>query len=345
VVHVARVDHYTVRGYDGSTESGDPVPQEINTGATFGASNGRWWDDCAGTINGTLHLFGGYTGGGSGGNSIFSYDAASNTTGTSAFTMPSNEYWCGATRSQGQLYLLGGGSGSNGASSYTNVFKFGPASVFTTANGTLPTAEYQVAAETLANGTVVAVGGQNGTTRSNTVSRFDPFLDPVGALTTATTLTYPSGAGTVGMSSIDGEPLLAGGNFSGSGAMKPNLRTKELTTSFGPDSATEVNRAAPSSIRMGAGGAALNVFDNRADTWSTLAVTAPTGRMRVTAFRVTGFVYFVGGNTGNTVSLEPRPSIRSSTSSTPAGRLGARRRRRAWQQLPARSEAAPPTTG
>lgn len=322
--------YYTVRGFDG-TESGDPVQAVTSTGVSF--PTGRWWDDCSGVLNGKLYVFGGYRGGSNDSSEVFEYDAATNTQATSPYTLPADRYWCGADRSAGKLYLFGGGSGTNGATLSNQILRFDPDNGLVAMNGTLPTNRYQVGAQTLADGTIAVVGGQNGSTLYPNTLRYDPALDPLGALADARPLTYPNGGIAVpGTTAVDGNLFLAGGNIDGSGTMLPGLRHKKVGVTFGPDTFTESDPGNIPTTRMGAGVAALNdriysiggatyaseasrcgsfscavtnsvlSFDVRTNTWSTLTATAPTSRMRRTAHRIKGFIYLVGGNDGSTFS-------------------------------------------
>ncbi|MBC7461721.1 MAG: hypothetical protein H7287_10205, partial [Thermoleophilia bacterium] len=322
--------YYNVHAVTGA-ESTDPVQAVTATGVTFPV--GRWWDDCNAIVNGVWYLFGGWNGSGSGGNDIVAYDLAKGTQTTitgGAFAMPGNRYWCGADRSNGKVYLLGGGTGTNGATEYNDIYKFDPATGFSLMQGTLPAAESQTAAVTLSDGKIFELGGQNGTTVYNTGFKFDPILDPVGAFTPAVTTTYTNGVGVAGMASLDGNVLVTGGNYSGSGNQSPNNRTKKITMTYGPDSAAESNRTLYASTRLGAGIATLNdrlysiggatsasegtacgafscavvntiqSFDDRSNAWTNETATIGTGRFRVSAQRVRGYVYFVGGNDGST---------------------------------------------
>ncbi|MCW2972584.1 MAG: Kelch repeat-containing protein [Thermoleophilia bacterium] len=325
--------YYTVRTWDGAVESTDPVQQITSTGKSM--PTGRWWDDCSGTLNGKMYVFGGYAQSSGSQGKIYSYDPVTNTVATEAPTMPNSRYWCGADRANGSLYLFGGGSGSNGATEYAQVYKFNPTTGLTLANGTLPTAYAQVSAQTMADGTIAVVGGQNGTTLSNSVYRFNPFTDPVGALPVAKTLTYPNGVGTPGTTAIDGKVFMIGGNFSGSGNMQPNLRAKRIDIVTGTQTYTELNLTNPSTPRLGNGVVALNdrvyslsggtassegtacgflscnvtnaitVWDDRLGGWTSLATTLAGiggGRLRMTAMRMKGFIYFTGGNDGTTLN-------------------------------------------
>lgn len=325
--------YYTVRGYDGVTESADPVSQFVNTAQVLPRSS--WIDDCSGVLNGRIYVFGSYKTG-TNYSDIQVYDPVANTAGYTGMTVPNTRYWCGADRSNGQIYLFGGGNGTNGATTYNSIYEFDPVTGLTLMNGTLPSTRYQLAAQTMADGKVYAVGGQNAGGLNNAVWAFNPFTDPAGNIPLVATMNYATGIAAPGLSAIDGDAYLTGGGTSSSG-ISPTTLNKKISVAYGPEVATPSDLLAQRA-RLGAHVAALNdrvysiagadyaadgstcglgctvtnavnVYDQRANTWSTMAVTAPTTRMRGGAQRIKGFIYIFGGNSGSTLGGTWYPQI------------------------------------
>ncbi|MCZ4496424.1 MAG: coagulation factor 5/8 type domain protein, partial [Thermoleophilia bacterium] len=327
--------YYSVRGWDGAVESADPVPAMTDTGQTMTNGN-HWWDDCSGVLNGTVFVFSGFRNGLFGAfsqtNTINQYDSVSNVASVTPYTMPApSRYWCGADRSNGSLYLFGGASGDNGATRYSAIHQFNPTAGVTTKLGTLPTNRYQVSARTLADGTVVALGGENGAAYFQSLARFDPLNDVAAPLPSdETTLDYgANGVQTPGMGAIDGNLIISGGK-SGTGNAAIGL-TKTLTVTFGPLAYFRANQPNIAPNRYGAGVAELNdryyslggatggtpstrtaeidSFDPRAGTWRDEGAALPESRFRVTAHRIKGFIYVMGGNNGSTIGGTFYPDV------------------------------------
>ncbi len=183
------------------------------------STNKSWWNDCSGVLNGRIYLFGGYGGGINGSSSgIYTYDTVSNTNQTSSFTLPMGSmYWCGADRVNGKLYLGGGGSGTNGATAYSSIYRFDPTTGFTAMSATLPTSRYQLGATTTADGRLLFVGGAaqgNAGDPLAEVVPYDPAADAPGALSSALTMTgYPhTGVAPQGLTQLDGSTYVEAGS-------------------------------------------------------------------------------------------------------------------------------------
>lgn len=327
--------YYSLHGWDGSSESDVPPATVVRTGARFAA--GRWWGDCSTVMNGTLWTFGGYTGGiviaflgidqTIKDPVIRSYSPVSNVASDSPFTVPNVRYWCGAGRSNGAAYLLGGANGVNGASTYDAIYRFTGASAPGLMNGKLPSGRYQVSSATLSDGQIATIGGQSGSNEYKSIATFDPVLDPAGAIPSdETTLDYNASYGVQipQLNSLDGSLYLSGGSDT-NGSNHPLDITKQVDATWSPLTYLRTNRATMSSPRIGAASATLNdriyvlggatacgayctttnlieSFDPRANSWRTEGARLLARSYRPTGHRIKGFIYIAGGNSGRLLS-------------------------------------------